>query len=114
LPRSGYYEIYVNLPEGEIPSPKSKSYVGTLSTFALRQQAHADSRGAFRSGAFSFPLTRTLQRLRTTGAWSPSEISVTFVPRELPPEERNDNPRLSFHYVGVQEVKKAQPSGKKP
>jgi hypothetical protein len=113
LPQSGYYEVFVNLPGGETPSRKSASYVGSLSTFALRQQLDAQSHGVPRGGSFSFPLTRVLQGLKAAGRWSPSELSVTFVPRELPPEEKNENPRLVFRYVGVQAVQKAQPA-KKP
>jgi tyrosinase len=113
LPRSGYYEIYLNLPQDEQPSRKSKSYVGTMSIFALRQQAHGETGSKSTSGSFSFPVTRTLKRLKEAQAWSASELNVTFVPREIPPGERNDSPRLTFRHVALQAVEKAVlPEGK--
>ena len=113
LPPSGYYQVFVNLPKGEAPSRKSPSYVGSISTFALRQQLHAENHGAVKSGSLSLVLTRAAQRLKAAGNWSPSELSITFVPRELPPDEKNDNPRLTYRFVGVHAVPKAQPA-KKP
>ena len=114
LPQSGYYDIYLNLPEGETPSRKSKSYVGTLSTFALRQQAHADRGQALKSGSVSFPISRVLKRLEQGRAAAATEMTVTFVPRELPASEKNDTPRLSFRYVGVQEAEKPAAMQRKP
>ncbi len=112
LPNSGYYDVYVNLPPAETPSHKSGSFVGSLSTFALRQQLHMVNRTGTEGGAFSFPLTPVLRRLKKANNWSASELSVTFVPRELPPDEAADNARLTFRYVGVHAEDEPHPAQK--
>jgi hypothetical protein len=110
LPASGYYEVYINLPAGESPSRKSAGYLGTISTFALRQQVHAGDRGTTNSGRVALPLGKLLRRLKDRNAWSPGDMTVTFVPRELPARDKTDTARLTFRYVGVLAVQKAKPN----
>ena len=55
-----------------------------------------------------------LKRLEQGRAAAATEMTVTFVPRELPASEKNDTPRLSFRYVGVQEAEKPAAMQRKP
>ena len=71
-----YYELYLNLPEGE-PQPNARSihYVGNLSFYGLKEA------GAARGEEITqdFDVTPTVRALRAQRLWSRDAASVTFV-----------------------------------
>jgi hypothetical protein len=72
-----YYEVYVNLAQGEPPVYTGPSYVGNLDFFGPSPQGPHGK----------MPLGRTLSlvpayvRLRSAGRWTDDAIRLTFVPR---------------------------------
>ncbi len=69
------WEVYVGLPEGAQPDPKSPYYVGSLSLFGagVRSEAH----GAFKPARFVYPINRALQAALKANE---DRVPVTFVP----------------------------------
>lgn len=79
----GYYEIYLNLPQGERPDFRSKYYVGNLPFFGVktRGQRHEGEKLA----RYSYDITKTIGRLKSDGQWRGQEAKVTFVRRDVIP-----------------------------
>lgn len=77
------YEVYVNLPEGATPDPRSIHYAGTLSFFgAVRTQmgdTHA-GHGAASGNIYSFNITRLVAAQQQAGKWTGDTPNITFVP----------------------------------
>ncbi|HEU0052850.1 MAG TPA: hypothetical protein VFQ39_06720 [Longimicrobium sp.] len=76
-PPSHTYDVYVELPEGEVPDPHSLHYVGSVGWYG-------------RSGSeqsLSLPATQAARELAARGEWNASRARVTFVPArvEAPP-----------------------------
>ncbi len=84
-----YYEVYLDLPTGESPSPTSPHFVGNLSFFALMphhtmQNTPVDSGDG---GKRDFDVTKTISMLLRERRWNASQLSVTFVPKGLVDKE---------------------------
>jgi len=79
----GYYEIYMNLPQGERPDFQSKNYVGNLSFFGLPTSAnnHAGEEAA----RYSYDITKIINRLKSDREWKGREVRVTFVKQDVIP-----------------------------
>jgi hypothetical protein len=89
-PPSEIYEVYINLPEGQEPDPRSDYYVGNLEFFGHFGQSHAHgSQAAPAQGQPSlkrgFDITRQVQALQARGAWQGGQPEVTFVRAQLLP-----------------------------
>jgi tyrosinase len=78
---NGYYEIYLNLPEGERPDFRSKYYVGNLQFFGVkaREQHHEGERPP----RFSYDITKIIDKLKSDEKWNKQEARVTFVKQEV-------------------------------
>ena len=72
-------EVYVNLPEGEVPDFRSDSYVGSIGLFTMQsgsQESHDHTNtGSLQVFDISLAVAATVNR----GEWT-GEIDVTFVP----------------------------------
>lgn len=71
------YRIFINLPKGATPDPKSPYYAGRLALFSLHQK-----------GTFRLDITDVLIELQKYNLMAGDFISVTFVP---PAEEKLRN-----------------------
>lgn len=107
----GYYDVYVNLPADEKPSQDSPSFVGSISSFALKGQARHAKAGAASEVSKTLLLTSHARNLKQNDRWVPHELTVTLVPREMSSEEP-DKPRLVFQRISLVSVK-ADPSAPK-
>jgi hypothetical protein len=72
----GYFEVYVNLPQGQEPNHKSEFFAGTLAFFGLQSEAG----GSRRDAAFNIDITAAVRALQARGLWKGDEVTVTFVP----------------------------------
>jgi tyrosinase len=90
----GYYDVYVNLRPGEQPNRKSSAFLGSISSFAMKGRARHVPAGQELSKVFS--LTKILKKLQADQRWKNSELTITFVPREMPPGDPNAT-RMAFH-----------------
>ena len=82
-PPVGYYEVYINLPEGEEPDHKSKYFIGNLSFFGFGPQAHGDHKPVH-----AYDISEAIKKLKESGEWRDRQnLKITFVKRspELPP-----------------------------
>ncbi len=70
-----YYEVYINLPWPwrEPPDFHCIYYVGNLGLFLPRRATH------HKPGMVSFDLTRLIETLKEKKAWTPGQLTVTFV-----------------------------------
>lgn len=99
----GYYDVYVNLPVDEKPSRDSPSFVGSISSFALKGQARHAKAGAASEVSKTLLLTSHARTLKQKDRWAPHELTVTLVPREMSSEEP-DKPRLVFQRISLVSV----------
>jgi tyrosinase len=89
-----YYEIYLNLPRGQEPDPRSIYYVGNLSFFGLKPHgpaggghnqpegaAHASTEQVWRG----YRITDLVRQQVARKTWNPGKVTVTFVERGLIP-----------------------------
>ena len=86
---SGYYEVYVNVPEGEVPVSGSDAYVGNMTFFGAVPSEVAE---------YQYSLATTEQRLRSAERWD-GTFRVTLVKAApIPPrdffEQLKRNPSL--------------------
>ncbi|HSA83051.1 MAG TPA: tyrosinase family protein, partial [Geminicoccaceae bacterium] len=79
-PIGAYYQVYLNLPEGEAPDPKGISYVGNFSFFG---RTPATGRCGPSACGQVFDITELVKRQTEQGAWQ-EEPSLTFVLAGLP------------------------------
>jgi hypothetical protein len=80
-----YYEVYVNLPRvwPEPPNFHCPFWIGNLAVFVPRKAAHA----VHKSTNVSLDLTRLIRYLKDQKAWTPNQLTVTFVLQQpIPPE----------------------------
>jgi hypothetical protein len=68
LRKGVFYQVYLNLPEGQAPDPKGPHFVGNISLYGMGQES---GEGADQT----FDVTDELRELRS----SPDELRVTFV-----------------------------------
>jgi tyrosinase len=94
----GYYDVYVNLPQGAQPDPNGSSFVGSISSFAMKGRAKHLAAGQQLSKVFS--LTKALKKLQTDQRWNNSELNITFVPHEMPPGDPNAT-RMVFQHLAL-------------
>ncbi len=69
------WEVFVGMPPGAEPTPKSPYFVGSLALFGsgIRDEAHGEAKPA----RFLFPLNRALESALSSGQ---ERLNVTFVP----------------------------------
>jgi hypothetical protein len=79
-----YYEVYLGLPEGETPDPRSPHYAGNLAVFALKPHAGPRAEAGERP-ALSIDVTRAIRQLREAGRLQSGDLSISFVPRGITP-----------------------------
>ncbi|MGH6857343.1 MAG: tyrosinase family protein [Methylocella sp.] len=79
-----YYEVYVNLAQGETPNFHSPNFVGTLSFFGLKPhpEGHGD-RGGPQNFTRDYDISNSVRALSAGGTWNSKEMSITLVPRGL-------------------------------
>ena len=78
-PPVGFYEVYINLPQGAKPDYKSPNYVGNLSFFGFGPQAKQDHH----KPVHSYDISENIRKLRASGQWKDGQKpKVTFVKRE--------------------------------
>jgi tyrosinase len=98
-----YYEVYVNLPEGAKPDPRSVYHVGNLSFFGLKPHdgRHAPGAAAQEPNiAARFNITAAVGELHRNQKLNADELRVTFVPRGvLPPKGQQPKAVLTQHKV---------------
>ena len=101
-----YYEVYLNLPEGQKPDPQGPYFAGNLAFFGLEPHddaghGHGDKP---RGGVHSYNITRLVRELKRRQRWNEEQLNVTLIPRgpELPGGKegpaaplRGSNPRFS-------------------
>jgi tyrosinase len=82
--RGFYYEVYVNLPQGEKPDFHSANFIGTLTFFALKPHPAPDHEQAVPQKATSdYDISKAVRELSARDSWNPKEMTVTLVPRGL-------------------------------
>ena len=86
-----YYEIYVDLPQGEKPDFSSPSYVGNLAFFALNHPhgGHAGhpAEGGEKPRVFrTYDITRVVRGIQARHQWS-NDVKVTLVMRGVVDEK---------------------------
>lgn len=69
------YQVYVNLPSGKAPDPKSPSYLGNLALFTDPEHAGEVTR--------TYDLSRKMKALRAAGLWKNGPVHLTFVLEDL-------------------------------
>ncbi|HWW76976.1 MAG TPA: hypothetical protein VNZ44_16365, partial [Pyrinomonadaceae bacterium] len=82
------YEVYVGLPAGAEPDPKSPYYVGHFSLFSVGVRSHAHH--GFRPARFSFRVNRALAAALSASNEDPQ---VTIVPRDIDIDGRRAAPK---------------------
>jgi Common central domain of tyrosinase/Polyphenol oxidase middle domain len=97
LRHGSHYEVYINLPAGATPDPKSKNFVGTVALFDHPEHAQELTR--------TFDVTDEVAALKAAGQWT-GELDVTFVPghgeRALT-ATAGSGPFVSVRRVSIQE-----------
>ena len=74
----GYYEVYINLPEGVTADYKTPYYVGNLSFFGFGPQAKEHHKPIH-----AFDIGENIKKLRASGEWKDGQKpKITFVKRE--------------------------------
>jgi tyrosinase len=92
------YGVYVNLPEGEKPDPKSPHYAGALPFFGIESTVPDDAdEEAAHDLHYQLDITPTVAALTERDRWDPAHLHVTFSPigiddgdekgRDIPPVE---------------------------
>lgn len=104
-PPGAYFEVFLNVPEGQVPDPKGPHYLGTLTFFSLqshgRQAGHGHDGVQEQGGAsVRFDITDTVQKLRNAKRWKGDEVRVTFVQR-APGTQPDDNIEATFRDVVI-------------
>ena len=77
----GVYQVYLNLPAGQKPDPKSASYLGTISIFADLEHSEEFTR--------SFDLSPKMKAVGAKG-----ELELTFVRERLGTAEAGEPAEL--------------------
>ena len=77
-----YYEVYVNVPEGETPDAESAYYVGNLQFFGVEPHAARRGEAAARTTE-TFDITANVRALKEADRWTEGKVSVVLVPRGL-------------------------------
>jgi hypothetical protein len=75
-----YYEVYLNLPKDEAPTPESPHYVADFGFFGLKH-GHGDQHGQPKPIELRFDVGPALRRLIEGKKLDPAKLEVTFVPR---------------------------------
>jgi plastocyanin len=86
------YGVYVNLPPGVEPDPKSEYFVGTVYTFGLRHAGGHQMTG--QEARQNFNITRAVRTAQERGEWQ-GEVTVTFVPLGLAVEAATAAPGMA-------------------
>jgi hypothetical protein len=71
LRKGAFFQVYLNLPEGQKPDPKGPHFVGNISLYGMDPESEE---GADQT----FDVTDELRELRAAGLWT-EELRVTFV-----------------------------------
>jgi hypothetical protein len=108
------YGIYLDLPQGAIPSPESKHYAEELALWGIGQQHHRHAQEHHDTqkedvvdDERSFDITDTVRELIFTGQWNSDALSVTFAnttavdPRRPGAAPARAESRLRFEYVDL-------------
>jgi hypothetical protein len=79
-----HYEVYVDLPAGQTPTPSSTSYVGTLAFFGLKSHQQAGHPMPASAPIYrDYDVTGLLRTLNARNALDQKQVTVTLVPRGL-------------------------------
>jgi Common central domain of tyrosinase/Polyphenol oxidase middle domain len=79
-----HYEVYLDLPAGQTPTPSSPYYVGTLAFFGLKPHPMAGHPMPANATIFrDYDVTGVLRALSGRGALDQKQVTVTLVPRGL-------------------------------
>jgi tyrosinase len=78
LPPTVWYEVYINLPETETPTPRSSYFAGNLAFFAVAPHHHQEEG---QTGRLDMEISGVLERLARQGSEMAGELKVTFVAR---------------------------------
>jgi Common central domain of tyrosinase/Polyphenol oxidase middle domain len=78
LPPMVWYEVYINLPEKETPSPRSPYFAGNLAFFAVAPHHHREEG---QMGQVDMEISGVLDRQARQGMQTAGEVKVTFVAR---------------------------------
>lgn len=103
---NGYYEVYLNLPNGSRPNFESPHYLGNLVPFNLRaHHTHsilAESTPVAKDGVtYSLPLTNAVRVLRSGDSWNQSALNLTFVPQAMEDVTQESQAQLTFRAFRV-------------
>lgn len=98
-PPEGFYEVYINLPEGTTPDYKSKYYVGNVSFFGFGPQAKHGH-----EPVHAFDITGNIRELKAAGEWQDGgSPRITFVKRD--PEgvvvEEGEEPAVTIGRIRI-------------
>jgi Common central domain of tyrosinase/Polyphenol oxidase middle domain len=89
-----FYEVYLNLPEGQQPHFQSDYYVGNIGFFGVGTH-EAGGHGGHPADQ-SFDVTDIVRVLRERGEWNEGEASVSFVMRGLEPTAEEAESREAY------------------
>ena len=82
------YEVYLNLPAGSDPVERQDHLAGHLSMFGVDSHSTPDDKHSGDGLHYALDVTRVVRVLESRNAWNPRDISVTFVPEDVPPSDR--------------------------
>ena len=89
LPK-GLFEIYINLPAGEKPNPKSEYYVGNIGLFGFMTH-HEKMKGMEPGGSVLLDLTKTISKIQSKNA-DLGNLKLVIVHRSAVIPKDGDNP----------------------
>ncbi len=96
----GHYDVYINLPTTEEPKHSSSSFLGTISSFSLKGKSRHLAEGGAPELSRTFLLNAIAKKLTQDNRWTHEQLTVTFVPREMGPEQP-DATRLVFQRLNL-------------
>ncbi len=106
-PVDGYYEVYLNLPDGATPDFKGPNYLGNLVPFNLQPHQVPDpaSVETIDTGvSYAFSMTNAVRKLHGENTWDESAIQITFVPQAMESAPNPASQRLTFRSFRVIEA----------
>ena len=89
LRRGAYYQVYLNLPEGQRPDPAAASFVGNISLYGMERESKEGAEQAF----------DVTEHLRSS---PPEELRVTFVRGNPGKDASPDDAFVSFRRVRLE------------
>ena len=97
-----FYEIYLNLPDGDRADARGPHFAGTLAVFGMKVHHGEGSHEPIKQ---TVDLRGSATALQARGKWGEGDVTVTFVPRGLdPPPGRSAVSRTTRNTIKIGKV----------